>query len=69
MIRKLPEYIGMFEEENRPLVITMQIKEHYVRLDPEEQGYDILADSLRNIPFELLRYAAEDTAINLSLKY
>lgn len=74
MIRKLPEYIGMFleynkyEKEERPFIITLQIKEHFVRLDNKEPGYDILIDSLRDIPFELLRYSADDT-INLGLKY
>lgn len=75
MIKKLPDYIelfseqkNMFEKEMRPLIITMQIKEHFVRLDTDQPGFDILCDSLRDIPFELLRYSADET-INIGLKY
>lgn len=68
MIKKLPEYIEMFKEENRPLIMTIQIKEHFVRLDDDQPGYDIVCDSLRIIPLELLRYSADET-INLGLKY
>lgn len=68
MIKKLPEYVNMFKEDDRPLLITMQIKEHFVRLDSDQQGYGVLLDSLRNIPFELLRYGADDDTINLGLK-
>lgn len=69
MVRKLPEYYEIFKEDNRPVIITAQIEEHFVRISEEESGFDILLDSLRNIPFELLRYTAEDISINLSLKY
>lgn len=69
MFRKLPEYIGMFEEEDKVLNVTLQIEEHFVSLDSSEPGYNILYDSLKNIPFELLRYTADDAKINLSLKY
>lgn len=75
MIKKLPDYIQMFseyknkfEKEERSLIITIQIKEHFVRLNTDQPGFDILADSLRDIPFELLRYTADET-INLGLKY
>lgn len=76
MIKKLPDYIQMFseyknklEKKERPLTIVIQIMEHYVRLNNNEPGYDILIDSLRDIPFELLRYSADDEEIHLSLKY
>jgi len=69
MIRKLPEYIGMFEEEDKVLEINAQIKDHFVSLNSSELGYDIFYDSLRNIPFELLRYSADYDKIILSLKY
>ena len=68
MIRKLPEYVEMFKEENTPLHITIQIDEHFVRITDDMQGYDVMLDSFRNLPCELLRYSADDT-INLSLKY
>lgn len=68
MIRKLPEYAEMFKEENRPLHITIQIGEHFARIDDDQPGYDVMLDLFRNLPCELLRYSADDT-INLSLKY
>lgn len=69
MIRKLSEYIGMFEEEDKVLKINVQIKEHIVLLNSSAQGYDILYDLLINISFELLRYSEDDDKITLSLKY
>lgn len=69
MIKKLPEYIEMFEGEKKPLEITIQIKEHFVRLYTDETGFDILFESLRDIPFELLRYSSVYENIELSLKY
>ena len=68
MIRKIPEYVEMFKEENTPLHITIQIGEHFVRIMDDLPGYDMMLDSFRNLPCELLRYSADDT-INLSLKY
>lgn len=68
MIRKLPEYVKMFKEENIPLHITIQIGEHFTRIEDDQPGYDVMLDSFRNLPCELLRYASDDT-INLSLKY
>ena len=68
MIRKLPEYVEMFREEDKALHITIQIGEHFARIDDEQPGYDVMIDLFRNLPCELLRYSADDT-INLSLKY
>lgn len=68
MIKMLPKYVEMFEEEGRTSRITIQIKEHFLRLDSDEPGFDLLLESLDDIPFELLRYAA-DEEIHLSLKY
>lgn len=68
MVRKLPEYAEMFKEEKRPLHITIQIGEHFARINEDQLGYYVMLDSFRNLPCELLRYSADDT-INLSLKY
>lgn len=68
MIRKLPEYVEMFKEENKPLIITIQIGEHFARIDDDQPGYDVMIDSFRNLSCELLRYSSDDT-INLGLKY
>lgn len=68
MIRKLPEYVEMFKEENRPLHITIQIGEHFARIDDDQPGYDVMLDSFRNLPCELLRYSADDI-VSLGLKY
>lgn len=68
MVKNLPEYVVMFKEEDRPLHITIQIEEHFVRIDEDQPGYAIVIDSFRNLPVELLRYAADDT-ITLGLKY
>ena len=47
---------------------VFQIKEHFLRLDSDEPGFNILFESLGDIPFELLRYAA-DEEIHVGLKY
>lgn len=67
-IRKVSEYIEMFKEEDIPLHITIQIGEHFARIDDDQPGYDVMLDLFRNLPCALLRYSIDNT-INLSLKY
>lgn len=67
MTKKLEEFIDMFYDE-RNMVITMQFQEHFITIQKNESGYDILKDIFRNIPFELLRYSAGEEVL-LSLKF
>jgi hypothetical protein len=68
MIKTLSNYVEMFKEENRNLQITVQIKEHLLRLYNDEAGFNILFESLGDIPCELLRYSADEDIL-ISLKY